>query len=117
VSEGKVYAIIAKGRHQYRVSEGEVIRLQRIEGEVGEEVTFSPVLLLGEGGTVETSSDGLKEARVRGVILQQGRGPKIIVFKKKRRKNYRRRTGHRQDFTAVRITQISRHEGAAGHGA
>lgn len=112
-----MYAIISKGGHQYRVSEGEVIRLQRIEGEVGEEVTFSPVLLLEEGGTVETSSDGLKEARVKGVILQQGRSPKIIVFKKKRRKNYRRRTGHRQEFTAVRITQISRQEGAAGHGA
>ena len=112
-----MYAVIDKGGHQYRVSEGEVIRVQRLEGEVGDEVTFSRVLLLGEGGSVETSSDSLKEAKVKGVILQQGRGPKIIVFKKKRRKNYRRRTGHRQDFTAVRIIQISRHEGVVGHGA
>jgi large subunit ribosomal protein L21 len=112
-----MYAVIAKGAHQYRVSEGDIIRVQRLDGEVGQEITFSQVLLLGKGETVEVSSDKLKEAKVTGIILQQGRGKKIIVFKKKRRKNYKRKQGHRQSFTAVRITQISGPVGATSHGS
>ncbi len=112
-----MYAVIAKGAHQYRVSEGDIIRIQRLDGEVGQEITFSQVLLLGEGEAVEVSSDKLKEAKVTGIILQQGRDKKIIVFKKKRRKNYKRKQGHRQSFTAVRITQISGPTGATSHGS
>ncbi|MFQ5911849.1 MAG: 50S ribosomal protein L21 [Nitrospinota bacterium] len=102
-----MYAVIDCGGHQYRVSQGDVVRLQKIEGDVGHEVTFPKVVAVGEGEGLAVSLRDLKDARVKGVIVDQGRDRKIIVFKKKRRKNYRRKKGHRQPFTAVRITDIT----------
>ncbi len=100
-----MYAVIDCGGHQYRVAEGEIVRLQKMDGEVGETVTFSKLAAVGAGEGLAV--DGLAGAHVNGVIVEQGRARKIIVFKKKRRKNYRRKNGHRQSFTAVRITGIA----------
>ena len=100
-----MYAVIDCGGHQYRVAEGEIVRLQKMDGEVGEAVTFSKLAAVGAGEGLAV--DALADAYVKGVIVEQGRARKIIVFKKKRRKNYRRKKGHRQSFTAVRITDIA----------
>jgi len=102
-----VYAVIDCGGHQYRVAEGEILRLQKMDGEVGEAVTFSKLTAVGAGEGLAVSVDAIADAHVKGVIVEQGRARKIIVFKKKRRKNYRRKKGHRQSFTAVRITDIA----------
>lgn len=102
-----MYAVINCGGHQHRVVEGEVVRLQKMVGEVGQEVTFPNVLAVGEGEGLTTSAKELKGASVKGVIVAQDRERKLLVFKKKRRKGYRRKNGHRQSFTAVRITGIA----------
>ena len=100
-----MYAIIATGGKQYRVSQGDVIYVEKLDNQVGDEVTF-PVLMLG-GDTVEVGSPVLAGATVKGKVLKQGKGQKIIVFKYKSKKNYRRKAGHRQPFTQVEITAIN----------
>ncbi|MBO4378507.1 MAG: 50S ribosomal protein L21 [Clostridia bacterium] len=100
-----MYAIIATGGKQYRVSQGDVIYVEKLNEEVGAEVTF-PVLMLG-GDTVEVGNPVLAGASVSGKVLQQGKAQKIIVFKYKSKKNYRRKAGHRQPFTKVEITAIN----------
>lgn len=99
-----MYAIIATGGKQYRVSEGDIIYIEKLENEVDEQVTF-PVLLLG-GEKLTVGSPVVEGASVTGKVLKQGRGQKIIVYKYKSKKNYRRKAGHRQPFTAVEITGI-----------
>ncbi|MBI2880254.1 MAG: 50S ribosomal protein L21 [Candidatus Tectomicrobia bacterium] len=101
-----MYAVIDCGGHQYRVSQGEIVRMQRLEGDVGQEVTFSRVVAVGQGEGLKVSPGDLAGTQVKGVIVEQDRARKIIVFKKKKRKGYRRKNGHRQPFTAVRITEI-----------
>ncbi len=101
-----MYAVLDCGGHQHRVSEGEVLRILKMAGDVGQEVTFPKVVAVGAGEGLAFSPGDLGGAQVKGVIVEQGRARKIIVFKKKRRKNYRRKKGHRQHFTAVRITEI-----------
>ena len=100
-----MYAIIATGGKQYRVSQGDVIYVEKLDNQVGDEVTF-PVLMLG-GDTVEVGNPVLAGAAVKGKVLQQGKGKKIVVFKYKSKKNYRRKAGHRQPFTTVEITAIN----------
>ena len=100
-----MYAIIATGGKQYRVSQGDVIYVEKLDNQVGDEVTF-PVLMIG-GETVEVGSPELAGASVTGKVLQQGKGQKIVVFKYKSKKNYRRKAGHRQPFTKVEITAIN----------
>ena len=99
-----MYAIIATGGKQYRVSEGDIIYIEKLDANVEENVTF-PVLMLG-GETITAGAPYVEGAVVSGKILQQGRGEKIIVFKYKSKKNYRRKAGHRQPFTKVEITGI-----------
>lgn len=101
-----LYAIIRSGGKQYRVAEGDLIRVERLRGEVGEEIAFQEVLLVGSDGDVRIGSPLLADARVVGTITEQSKGRKIIVFKFKRRKMYRRKRGHRQLFTAVKIDRI-----------
>mgnify|MGYP000951403855 CR=1 FL=1 len=86
-----VYAVIDNGGHQYRVTEGEVVHLQKIEGEAGQVVDFPKIIAIGAGESIETLPGNLGKAQVKGVIVDQGRDKKIVVFKKKRRKNYRRK--------------------------
>jgi large subunit ribosomal protein L21 len=101
-----VEAVIVSGGKQYRVREGEVVRLERLPAEQGATVEFTQVAYLqGDGGPVVEPA-ALAGARVVGQVVRTGRGRKVIVLKFKRRKNHTRRKGHRQDYTAVRITRI-----------
>ena len=99
------YAIIQAGGKQFRVNEGEVVRVPSIAAEVGSSVEFD-ALLQGEGGQVDVGTPSLEGRRIRATVVAHGRAPKIIVFKKKRRKQYKKTHGHRQNFTAVRIDSV-----------
>ncbi len=102
-----MYAIIRAGGKQYRVKEGDTIHLESLSAKAGEKVVLGEVLLLGGGdGEPRMGSPLVAKAQVVGTVLEQGRGPKIRVFKYKKRKHYRRTRGHRQSFTALRIDAI-----------
>ena len=101
-----MYAIIRAGGKQYRVEQGDVLRLERLEGKVGSKVTLDDVLLVG-GDDLKVGSPKVAGASVEGTVVEQDRGPKIRVFKYKKRKHYRRTRGHRQGYTALRIDSIS----------
>jgi len=100
------YAVIKSGGKQYKVSTGDVILIEKMLGDKGSRITFDEVVMMGEGKTIHTEEPALKTATVIGEVIEQTKGPKIIVFKKKRRHNYRRKQGHKQDLTAVRIKSI-----------
>ncbi len=102
-----MFAVIKTGGKQYRVEPDDVIRIERIAGEAGDEVAFDDVLMLGADGDTTLGAPLVDGAKVLGTLVEQARGKKIIVFKKKRRKNYRRRNGHRQELSIVRITDIA----------
>jgi len=102
-----MYAIVETGGKQYRVQPGEVLKVERLSGDVGGIVELKQVRLIhGEAGLV-VGRPWVDHARVTAEIIAQGRTRSIMVFKKKRRKNYRRTKGHRQSFTQVRITDIA----------
>lgn len=102
-----MYAVIRAGGKQYRVSPEDVLDIDRISGEPGDKVEFADVLLLGGGdGEPQIGAPLVSGATVAAELVEHRRGEKIIVFKKKRRQNYRRKKGHRQELTTVRITQI-----------
>ena len=102
-----MYAIINTGGHQVKVAPGATVTIDRVEREVGDEMSFTDVLLIEkDGGEIVTGTPGVTGARVVGVVEGESRGPKIRVFKKKRRKGMRRTKGHRSTFTLVRITEI-----------
>lgn len=101
-----MYAVVATGGKQYRVEAGEILRVEKLAGDVGAEVAFDQVLMLGDGENVRVGQPLVEGASVKGRIVEQGKSKKIIVFKFKRRKRYRRKQGHRQLFTAVRIDTI-----------
>lgn len=107
-----MYAVIKTGGKQYRVSEGDVVRVEKLNADVGSKVTFDEVLLFGEGADIKAGSDAAK-VKVSGVVTEQDRDKKIVVFKKRRRKTYRRTMGHRQAYTAVKIEKISKPRAAA----
>lgn len=100
-----MYAIIATGGKQYRVSEGDVIYIEKIDAEVDSTVSFD-VLLVGNEGDVRVGTPIVEGAKVEGKVVGQIRGEKIVVFKYKSKKNYRRKQGHRQPYTKVEITKI-----------
>jgi len=101
------YAVIRTGGKQYRVSPGELLRVESLAGTVGNDITFSEVLLTAAEGAVQVGTPFVSGSSVVARIVQHGKEKKIIVFKKKRRKNYRRKRGHRQLFTAVQIKTIN----------
>jgi large subunit ribosomal protein L21 len=107
-----MYAVFKTGGKQYRASEGDTVRVEKLAGNVGDGVTFDQVLLVqsgGEGGTdgaVKVGKPLVSGAKVEAKIVGQDLGPKVIIFKFRRRKNYRRKRGHRQPFTALQITSI-----------
>ena len=101
------YAVIRTGGKQYRVAPGDVLRVERLAGKVGAAVEFTEVLLAAGDGALRIGRPLVEGACVRAQIVEQSRARKILIFKKKRRKNYRRRRGHRQDITAVRVTEIA----------
>jgi len=100
-----MYAVIQTGGKQYRVQEGDVLRVAKLAEEPGKKVTFDNVLMLGEGDAVKIGADAANSS-VSAEVLTQGLGKKVIIFKKRRRKHSQRTQGHRQAFTAVRITSI-----------
>ena len=99
------YAIFKTGGKQYRVAQGDVIEIEKLDAEPGSETTFSEVLFVGEGSSIKTGGV-LKGASVTAEIMEQFRGPKLINFKFRRRKGYHRTVGHRQHITRVKITGI-----------
>ena len=101
-----MYAIFETGGKQLQASPGDRIRLEKIPAEVGGQVEFDRVLLLNRDGQVELGKPYLAGVKVIGTVLEQGRHAKVLVFKKKRRKQYRRTRGHRQAFTAIRVESI-----------
>ena len=100
-----MYAVFKTGGKQYRVEQGDKLRVEKLPGNVGDAVTFDQVLLLG-GEALKLGQPLVGGATVQAKIVDQGLGKKIVVFKFRRRKNYRRKNGHRQPFTALEITQI-----------
>jgi large subunit ribosomal protein L21 len=101
-----MFAVIQTGGKQYRVAEGDRLRVEKLTGDVGAKVTFDKVLLVG-GDTVKVGTPLVSGASVAAEIVAQGRDKKLIVFKFRRRKNYRRKAGHRQPYTELKITGVS----------
>jgi large subunit ribosomal protein L21 len=102
-----MYAIIRTGGKQFRAEPGKNLRIPSLDIEPGETVTFDDVLLGADGDQITIGAPGLSGAAVTGQVVRHGKGEKIIIFKHKRRKNYRRKQGHRQKFTEVRINEIN----------
>ena len=102
-----MYAVIASGGKQFKVQEQDVVMMERLEGEAGTKVAFSEVLALGEGADLKVGTPTVAGAKVEGEIVEHLRGPKLIAFKMKRRKGERKRKGHRQELTKVKITSIA----------
>ncbi len=107
-----MYAVIRTGGKQYRVQEGDELRIEKLGLEPGAKVSFDDVLLVGEGEKIVVGAEA-KKAKVTGVVTGEGKGRKIVIFKKRRRKNYKLTKGHRQPFTAVRIEKITKPRAAA----
>jgi large subunit ribosomal protein L21 len=103
--ESIMYAVISTGGKQYKVAEGEIIKLEKLSAEVGEIVEF-PVLLLANKANVRVGSPYLAESKVKASIIEHRRGDKVTIIKFRRRKHHRKQMGHRQHYTAVKITQI-----------
>jgi large subunit ribosomal protein L21 len=102
-----MYAIFRAAGKQFRAEKGKTVRLPLMEAEAGAKVTFDEVLLSSDGQTIRAGTPLVSGARVEAEVVGQGKEPKIYVFKFKRRKNYRRKTGHRQRYTEVRITDLT----------
>jgi len=101
-----MYVIFQTGGKQYKASEGDLVRVERLDGEVGDEVLINEVLMVADDQGPQIGTPLLANAQVIGRIVEQDRGRKIIVFKQKRRKGYRRKMGHRQSYTCLRIDRI-----------
>ena len=101
-----MFAVLKTGGKQYRVAKGDVIRVEKLDAKDGDKVTLDEILMVGEAGKPKLGTPLVKGASVMAEVVAQARAPKIIVFKKKRRQNYRRKKGHRQDVTILRITDI-----------
>jgi large subunit ribosomal protein L21 len=102
-----MYAVIKTGGKQYKVAEGDFLKIEKIEGQAGAEVIFDEVLLVSKGDATEVGKPFVEKAKVVGEIIAQTKGPKLMVFKMKKRKGFHKKTGHRQELTRVRIKAIS----------
>jgi large subunit ribosomal protein L21 len=102
-----MYAVIQTGGKQYRVTPGELIKVEKLQGKAGDPITFEKVLLTSDGETINVGNPYLEDIKVQGRISRQGRDKKILVFKYKRRKGYRKKQGHRQSFTLVKVDDIA----------
>jgi large subunit ribosomal protein L21 len=99
-------AVVKTGGKQYTVTEGDTLRVEKLTGEVGATINLGEVLSIGEGADFRLGTPTLEGASIKAEILSHGRGKKVIVFKKKRRKGYKKKQGHRQDYTGIRIQEI-----------
>ncbi|MDR0480797.1 MAG: 50S ribosomal protein L21 [Gallionellaceae bacterium] len=102
-----MYAVIKTGGKQYRVSAGEVLKIETVSGDVGSAVVLDKVLMVGEGDSVSVGKPLLTGASVQATIVSHGRHDKVRIFKMKRRKHYQKRQGHRQNYTEIRIDGIT----------
>ena len=103
-----MFAIVKTGGKQYKVSVGDVLKIERIEASAGKKVILDEVLMLVDGNTVEVGAPLVKGAAVEAELVAQDRAEKVVIFKKKRRQNYRRKKGHTQDVTVLRVVNIKR---------
>jgi len=101
-----MYAVIKTGGKQYRIVTGKKLKIEQIPAEVGAEITLDEILMVGEGGSTKIGTPLLAGVSVKATVLAQGRHKKIRVFKMRRRKNYRKHQGHRQNYTEIRIDDI-----------
>jgi len=101
-----MYAVIATGGKQYKVEKGEILKVEKLSGDVGDEISFDNVLMFSDGEDVKIGQPAVENVAVRGHIVEQGKTKKIIVFKYKRRKRFRKTQGHRQQYTAIKIDSI-----------
>jgi len=101
-----MYAVIQTGGKQYRVAEGETLRVEKLAASAGDKLSFDPLLFADDGGNVQVGRPLVAGIKVEAEVVEQGLGKKIIIFKYKRRKSYRRKQGHRQPYTALKITAI-----------
>ncbi len=101
-----MYAVVNTGGKQYKVRQGETLRIEKIPGEVGSPVTFDKILMVADGENIRLGQPVLENVKVQAQIVEQDRARKVLVFKYKRRKRYRRKQGHRQPYTAIRIDGI-----------
>jgi large subunit ribosomal protein L21 len=102
-----MYAVIKTGGKQYRVAANDVLEIEKVAGDAGAKVEFNEVLMVGGDAGAKIGAPFIAGAKVTAEVVEQGRGPKVIAFKKRRRKNSRRKRGHRQELTTVKITNIS----------
>ena len=102
-----MYAIIETGGKQYRVQEGDVITIEKLNVAAGDDIAFDKVLLLNDGENVQVGTPIIEAAKVFGTVVENGKGEKVIIFKYKSKKDYRKKQGHRQPYTMVEIKTIS----------
>ncbi len=102
-----MYAVVKPGGRQYKVEPGQIVRVNKLEAEVGATVSLTEVLLVKDGETLKAGAPLVEGANVEATVVEQDRAKKIIVFKKKRRQGYQKKQGHRQDYTALKITAIN----------
>jgi large subunit ribosomal protein L21 len=102
-----MYAVVKTGGKEYRISQGDLIRVEKMEGKVGDQVTMKDILMVSHEGQVQVGNPLLANAVITGEIVQQVKGKKVLIYKMKRRKNYRRTKGHRQTYTYIRVNDIS----------
>ena len=102
-----MYAVVKTGGKQYRVTKDDTILVEKLDADEGQTVTLSDVMMLGDGDKVTVGNPVVADASVEAQVVSQTRGPKIIIFRRKRRKNHRRTQGHRQDLTLLKITDIN----------
>lgn len=101
-----MYAIFKSGGRQYEAKPGHIVKMEKLPGQVGESVTLDQVLLFSDGNEVRVGQPLVEGIAVQAKIVEHGRLPKIVIFKHKRRKDYRKKQGHRQGYTAVRVENI-----------
>ncbi len=101
-----MYAVVKSGGKEYRISKGDVVRVEKLEGKVGDQVTLGDVLMVSDEGQTRMGEPQVGQAVVTGEIVQQVKGEKTLLFKMKRRKNYRRLKGHRQNYTYIKVNDI-----------
>ena len=101
-----MYAVLRSGNKQYKVSEGSILKIEKIEGKAGDKVSFKDILFVNNGKNILMGAPIVKDAVIQAEIIDQFKNNKIIVFKKKRRHNYRRKRGHRQQLTSLKVISI-----------
>jgi len=102
-----MYAVVKTGGKEYRVSKGDLIRVEKLEGKAGDQVEFKDVLMVSKEGEAQVGTPYLTHVVIKGEIVQEGKGKKVLTYKMKRRKNYRRFKGHRQIYTYLKVNEIA----------